>query len=87
LGIAIGAGAILLARNGRARAKSAIGWVARQSGWLAGRIRSDIDSAQRLARDEFVRQRDGNPDPAVDVVVPSERVAPTIEKPKNGVHP
>lgn len=74
LGIAIGAGAVLLAKNGRSRAKTAIGWVARQSGWLVARVKTDVEAARRLAREEFERERSANPAPAVDVVVPSERV-------------
>lgn len=74
LGIAIGAGAMLLAKNGRKRAKAAIGWAARQSGWLVARVRSDVAMAKEVAREEFERERRANPGPAVDVVVPSERV-------------
>jgi len=84
LGFALGAGAVLLARNGRARAKVAIGWVARQSGWLVGRVRSDIAAAKNLARQEFERERAANPAPAVDGVVPSERVGYANG---NGAHP
>lgn len=74
LGIAIGAGAVLLAKNGRKRVKSAIGWAARQSGWIVARVKSDVATARRVAREEFERERAANPHPAVDVVVPSERV-------------
>lgn len=73
VGIAIGATAVVLAKNGRARAKAAIGWAARQTGWLVARVRSDIAATQRVAREEFERARRGDPAPAVDVVVPSER--------------
>jgi hypothetical protein len=86
LGFALGAGAVLLARNGRKRAKVAIGWAARQAGWIAGRIRSDISAAKNHARDEFERERAANPAPAVDVVVPSERVA-HAERNGNGARP
>jgi hypothetical protein len=74
LGIVIGAGAVMLAKNGRKRVKSAIGWAARQSGWVVARVRADVATAHRVAREEFERERTGNPPPAVDVVVPSERV-------------
>jgi hypothetical protein len=74
VGIAIGATAVVLAKNGRARAKAAIGWAARHAGWLAARVRSDIAAANRVAREEFEHARRGEPGPAVDVVVPSERV-------------
>lgn len=80
---ALGAGAVLVAQRGRKRAKSAIGWVARQSGWVVSRVRSDIDTAKRVAREEFERAREANPAPAVDLVVPSERVA---QADGNGAH-
>ena len=73
---ALGAGAVLAAQRGRKHAKKAVGWVARQSGWLVSRVRSEIDTARQVARDEFERAREANPAPIVEVVVPSERVSP-----------
>ena len=73
LGILIGAGVVMLAKNGRQRVKKAIGWSARQTGWLIARVQSDVETAKRVAREEFERER-ANPQPIVDVVVPSERV-------------
>ncbi len=73
---ALGAGSVFVAQRGRKHAKKAVGWVARQSGWLVSRVRSEIDTARKVARDEFERARESNPAPIVDVVVPSERVAP-----------
>jgi hypothetical protein len=71
---ALGAGAVLVAQRGRKQAKDAVGWIARQSGWLVGRIRTDIDAARKIARDEFSRARSANPPPMPDDVVPSARV-------------
>lgn len=72
---ALGAGAAVLARRGRKPVKSAIGWVARQSGYIVSRVRGDIDIAKRVARDEFERARAQKHEPVADDVVPSERVA------------
>lgn len=66
---------MLAAQRGRKHAKKAVGWVARQSGWLVSRVRTEIDTARKVARDEFERARDADPAPVVDVVVPSARVA------------
>jgi hypothetical protein len=71
---ALGAGTVLLAQKGRKRAKAALGWLARQSGFIAGRVKSDIATAKQVAHDEFSKAREDNPPPQVDVVVPSTRV-------------
>lgn len=73
VGILIGAGVVMLAKNGRQRVKKAIGWTARQTGWLVARVKADVATAKRVAREEFERER-ANPQPVADIVVPSERV-------------
>ena len=60
LGIAIGAGAVLALRNGRERAKKAVGWAARQAGWISGQVNVAVENAKRVAREEFSRGRDEN---------------------------
>jgi hypothetical protein len=51
-----------------------VGWIARQTGWLAGRIKNDVAEARKIAREEFTRARNANPPPTPDDVVPSARV-------------
>ena len=57
LGIALGAGALFVAKRGRGAVKSAVGWTARQSGWLAGRVRTSLDETRTVARAQFERGR------------------------------
>jgi hypothetical protein len=57
LGVLLGAAAVLLGRKGSTRAKGAVGWAAKQAGWIAGRIQTDIADARRIAREEFERER------------------------------
>jgi hypothetical protein len=71
---ALGAGTVWVAQKGRKQAKDAVGWIARQSGWIASRVRSDIAAARRVAHDEFKRAREADPAPTPDHVVPSTRV-------------
>jgi len=79
--IALGAGVVIAVQKGRKPAKKVLGWVARQGGFLAGRVKTDIERAKKFTRDEFSRAREANPPSAPDVVVPSERVP---EQTKNG---
>jgi hypothetical protein len=60
LGIAIGAGAVLALKNGRERAKKAVGWAARHAGWISGQVNVAVENAKRVAREEFSRGRDEN---------------------------
>jgi hypothetical protein len=71
---ALGAGTVWVAQHGRKQAKDAVGWIARQSGWVLSRVRSDIATARRVAREEFKRAREADPPPTPDHVVPSTRV-------------
>ena len=58
LGVLLGAAAVLLGRQGSGRAKGALGWAAKQAGWIAGRVQTDIADARRIAREAFERERD-----------------------------
>jgi hypothetical protein len=55
LGILLGAAAMYFGRQGSARTKGAVGWVAKQAGWIAGRVQTDISDARRIAREAFER--------------------------------
>jgi hypothetical protein len=57
MGLALGAGALLFARRGRAVVRSAVGWTARRSGWVATRVQSSIERTRALAREEYERGR------------------------------
>jgi hypothetical protein len=57
LGMALGAGAIYLAKRGRKVTHSAVGWTARKTGWIAGRVRSSLDEARAVARAQYERGR------------------------------
>jgi hypothetical protein len=57
MGLALGAGALLLAKKGRPMVRAAVGWTARKSGWIASRVRASVDDAKAVARDEFARGR------------------------------
>ena len=57
LGIALGAGALYVARQGRGAMHAAVGWTARKSGWLASRVRSTIDETRAVARAQYERGR------------------------------
>jgi hypothetical protein len=57
MGLVLGAGALLLAKRGRKAVASTIGWTARKSGWVAGRVRSSLHEATQIARDQYERGR------------------------------
>jgi hypothetical protein len=57
MGLALGVGVLVLAKRGRGAVKSAVGWTARRSGWVASRVRSSLDRTRAHARDEFERGR------------------------------
>ena len=57
LGIALGAGALLVAKRGRGAIQNAVGWTARKGGWLAGRVRTSLDETRTVARAQFERGR------------------------------
>ena len=76
---ALGAGAVVVApRNGK-RGKAALGWIARQSGFLVGRVRADVAAARRSAREEFVRARDADAPPEPNVIVSTAEVTNGVE--------
>lgn len=56
-GLALGAGALFVAKRGRGALQGAVGWSARKGGWLAGRVRMSLDETSALARAEFERGR------------------------------
>jgi hypothetical protein len=60
LGIAIGAGAVLALRNGRANAKKVVGWASRQAGWISGQVNRAVESTRRVSREEYTRGREEN---------------------------
>ena len=60
LGAAIGAGAMVLLRHGRAGTKKLLGWTAHQAGWVTERVNAAVDGAKRVARDEYQRGRETN---------------------------
>jgi hypothetical protein len=68
---AIGAGTVLLVQGGRGRAKNAVGWMARQAGFLSSRVRADLAAVRQITRDEFIRARAANAGPTA---------APTIDR-------
>jgi hypothetical protein len=57
MGLALGAGALLLVKKGRPIVKGAVGWTARKTGWVASRVRASIDRTRQVARAEFERGR------------------------------
>ena len=57
LGIALGAGALYVAKRGRGAVQHAVGWTARKGGWLAGRVRTSLDETRATARAQFERGR------------------------------
>ena len=57
LGLALGAGALYVAKRGRGAMQSAVGWTARKSGWLASRVRSSLDETRAVAREQYERGR------------------------------
>jgi hypothetical protein len=57
LGLALGAGAVYLAKRGRGAMHSALGWTARKTGWVAGRVRSSLDEARTVARAQYEQGR------------------------------
>jgi hypothetical protein len=86
LGIAIGAGAVLALKNGRARAKLVVGWASRQAGWISGQVNTAIEATRRVARDEYSRGREENlakiaemPPLSVRASVPPDTSAPAVQ--------
>jgi len=71
LGIVIGAGAVLAWRHGKASAKKAVGYAARQAGFIRGQVDAAVQKARTTVRDEFQRGRAENPPRYVDVPPPS----------------
>jgi hypothetical protein len=64
--MALGAGAIYFAKRGRSATHSAVGWTARKTGWIAGRVRSSLDEARAVARSQYERGRqEANTTPAI----------------------
>jgi hypothetical protein len=57
MGLALGAGALLLVKKGRPMVRAAVGWTARKSGWIASRVKASVDDAKAMARDEYARGR------------------------------
>ena len=55
LGIAIGAGAMFAIRHGRTGAKKVVGWTARQAGWITERVRSSVNGAKAVVREQYQR--------------------------------
>jgi hypothetical protein len=51
------AGAILLAKRGGKSMRSAIGWTARKSGWVASRVRASLHETAAVAREQYERGR------------------------------
>jgi hypothetical protein len=60
LGFALGVGAVLVYKHGRTAVRSAVGWSARQVGWVTSRVAGAIDDARSTARREYERGRDAN---------------------------
>jgi hypothetical protein len=57
MGLALGAGALLLVKRGRPMFRAAVGWTARKSGWIASRVQESIKSTRAVAREEYERGR------------------------------
>lgn len=61
----LGAGAFYVVKKRRAKRRgqamkakaTAVGWTARQTGWLAGQVRLSIDKAKAEARTQYERGR------------------------------
>jgi hypothetical protein len=73
LGIAIGAGVVLAIKHGKAGAKRAIGWTARQAGWVSGQVDAAVKQTRRAVREQYERGREENLKKAVDIPPPSSR--------------
>lgn len=56
VGLAVGAGAWLARRSGLT-GRVAVGFVARKSGFVAGRVRAEIAATQAIAREQYERGR------------------------------
>jgi hypothetical protein len=65
LGFVVGVGVTLLVKRGGPRIKKAVGWTARQSGWIAARAATAVEDARQKLRDQYARGR--ATDPPVDV--------------------
>jgi hypothetical protein len=60
IGIAIGAGAMLAIRHGKAGTKKVLGFAAKQAGFIAARVNSAVDSAKSVVREQYKRGREAN---------------------------
>jgi hypothetical protein len=79
LAIVLGTGAFYVAKQGRGAMRSAVGWSARQMGWLASQVKSSLDETRDVARAQYERGRvDGD---APTVVATS---SPSNSSPSNG---
>jgi hypothetical protein len=58
---ALGAGVVVASKGGRGVARRALGWSARKAGAISAQASAAIGEARRIAREEFVRERDGHP--------------------------
>jgi hypothetical protein len=60
LGVAIGAGAVLVLKRSKLAVRGALGWTARTAGKLTGQVAQAIDASKRHVRDEYARGREAN---------------------------
>jgi hypothetical protein len=57
LGFVAAAGAYWIAKRGGKSVRSAVGWTARKSGWVASRVRASLHETAAVAREQYERGR------------------------------
>ncbi len=73
VGFALGVGAALLFKRGRAGLRATVGWSARQIGSMSSRVAATIDDARTTARREYQRGREESLDTMTELPPPSVR--------------
>jgi hypothetical protein len=93
LGIAIGAGAVLVLQRSRTGLRKVLGWSARQSGWVSAQVAAAVDGAKRVLRDEYQRGREQTLSEMREMAPPSSRnggapksIPPPLVPPSAGAH-
>jgi hypothetical protein len=60
LGVAIGAGAVLVLKRSKLAVRGALGWTARTAGKISGQVVASIDATKRHVRDQYSKGRDAS---------------------------
>ena len=71
LGIVMGAGALLAWKHGKESARKAVGFAARQAGFIRGQVDAAVEKARSTLRDEYRRGREEKPAGYAEVPPPS----------------